>query len=130
VLGGRPAVTDLVCSAARRPVRPAVPDGQDSALPQEFAQNKGSLEQLSPHIAAGDKIDVLGWYQTVRGLIANTGVPKLLEDYLKRDKYPVDRFSAKELDLVGKGKDRRAYALWYAWGGNLTATFYNRALFK
>jgi ABC-type glycerol-3-phosphate transport system substrate-binding protein len=96
----------------------------------EFVQNKSNLEQLSPHIAGGDKIDVLGWYQTARGLIANTGVPKLLEDYIKRDKYPVGKFSAKELDLVGKGKDGKVYSLWYAWGGNLTATFYNRGLFK
>ena len=28
----------------------------------ELVQNKGTLEKLSPHIAAGDKIDVLGWY--------------------------------------------------------------------
>ena len=96
----------------------------------ELVQNKGNLEALSPHIAAGDKIDVLGWYQTGRGLHANTGIPKPLDDYVKRDKYPINKFSAKEIDLVGKGKDGKLLSLYYAWGGNLTATFYNRALFK
>jgi multiple sugar transport system substrate-binding protein len=96
----------------------------------EVVQNLGSFQALAPHIAAGDKIDVLGWYQTVRGLIANTGVAKLLEDYVKRDKYPVNKFSAKEIDLVGRSADGKLYALYYAWGGNLSSTFYNRALFK
>ena len=96
----------------------------------EIVQNKSNIETLAPHIAGGDKIDVLGWYQTVRGLIANTGIPKLLEDYTKRDKYPVDKFSSKEIDLVGKSADGKLYSLYYAWGGNISATFYNRALFK
>ena len=96
----------------------------------ELVQNKGNLEALAPHIAAGDKIDVLGWYQTARGLMANTGIPLALDDYVKRDKYPVNKFSAKELDLVGKGKDGKLLSLYYAWGGNLTATFYNRTVFK
>ncbi|HET6320130.1 MAG TPA: extracellular solute-binding protein, partial [Chloroflexota bacterium] len=96
----------------------------------ELVQGKGDLQALAPHVAAGDKIDVLGWYQTVRGLIANTGIPKQLDDYVKRDKYPVNKFSAKELELVGRSKDGQLYSLYYAWGGNLTATFYNRALFK
>jgi ABC-type glycerol-3-phosphate transport system substrate-binding protein len=96
----------------------------------EVVQGKNSLEQLAPHIAAGDKIDVLGWYKTARELLANTGIPLPLDDMIKRDKYPVSKFSAKELDLVGKGKDGKLLSLYYAWGGNITATFYNRALFK
>ena len=96
----------------------------------ELVQNKSTLEALSPHIAAGDKIDVLGWYKTAREMNANTGIPKPLDDLIKRDKYPVSKFSAKELDLVGKGKDGKLLSLYYAWGGNITAIFYNRALFK
>jgi ABC-type glycerol-3-phosphate transport system substrate-binding protein len=96
----------------------------------ELVQNKSNLEALAPHIAAGDKIDVLGWYKTAREMNANTGIPKPLDDLIKRDKYPVSKFSAKELDLVGKGKDGKLLSLYYAWGGNITATFYNRALFK
>jgi ABC-type glycerol-3-phosphate transport system substrate-binding protein len=96
----------------------------------EVVQGKSSLEQLAPHIAAGDKIDVLGWYKTAREMNANTGIPMPLDDIIKRDKYPVNKFSAKELDLVGKGKDGKLLSLYYAWGGNITATFYNRALFK
>jgi ABC-type glycerol-3-phosphate transport system substrate-binding protein len=96
----------------------------------DVVQQKNNLEALAPHIAGGDKIDVLGWYQTVRGLIANTGVPLLLEDYVKRDKYPVNKFSEKELDLVGKSKEGKLHALYYAWGGNISSIFYNRALFK
>ncbi len=96
----------------------------------EVVQNKSNLEALAPHIAGGDKIDVLGWYKTVREMIANTGIPKLLDDYIKKDKYAISKFSAKELDLVGKSKDGKLYSLYYAWGGNITATFYNRALFK
>lgn len=95
----------------------------------ELTQGKGNLATLAPHIAGGDKIDLLGWYQTVRGLILNTGIPRSLDEYVKRDKYATDRFSAKELDLVGKS-DGKLFALYYAYGGNLTATFYNRALFK
>jgi ABC-type glycerol-3-phosphate transport system substrate-binding protein len=96
----------------------------------ELVQNKSTLETLSPHIAAGDKIDVLGWYKTAREMNANTGIPKPLDDLIKRDKYPVNKFAAKELDLVGKGKDGKLLSLYYAWGGNITAIFYNRALFK
>ena len=96
----------------------------------ELVQNKSTLETLSPHIAAGDKIDVLGWYKTAREMNANTGIPKPLDDLIKRDKYAVNKFAAKELDLVGKGKDGKLLSLYYAWGGNITAIFYNRALFK
>jgi len=95
----------------------------------EVTQPKSNLEALTPHIAGGDKIDLLGWYQTVRGLILTTGIPKALDDYVKRDKYPLQQFSAKELDLVGRS-DGKLFALPYAYGGNLTALFYNRALFK
>ncbi|HEU5315585.1 MAG TPA: ABC transporter substrate-binding protein [Chloroflexota bacterium] len=96
----------------------------------ELVQNKSNLETLAPHIAAGDKIDVLGWYKTAREMNANTGIPKPLDDLVKRDKFAVNKFSAKELDLVGKGKDGKLLSLYYAWGGNITAVFYNRALFK
>lgn len=96
----------------------------------ELVQNKSNLETLAPHIAAGDKIDVLGWYKTAREMNANTGIPKPLDDLIKRDKFAVNKFSAKELDLVGKGKDGKLLSLYYAWGGNITAVFYNRALFK
>lgn len=95
----------------------------------EVTQPKNNLEALTPHVAGGDKIDLLGWYQTVRGLILATGIPKALDDYIKRDKYPVQKFSAKELDLVARS-DGKLFALPYAYGGNLTALFYNRALFK
>ena len=94
----------------------------------ELTQGKNNLEALTPFLAGGEKIDLLGWYQTVRGLILQTGIPKALDDYVRRDKYPVSRFSAKEVDLVGRS-DGKLFALFYAYGGNLTATFYNRALF-
>lgn len=94
-----------------------------------LTQGKNDLAALTPAIAGGEKIDVLGWYQTVRGLIASTGIPLPLEDYVKRDKYDVSRFSAKELDLVGRYRGK-LYALYYAWGGNLTAMYYNRTLFQ
>ena len=74
-------------------------------------------------------MDVLGWYQTVRAFNQRTGIPLLLDDYIKRDKYDVKRFNAKELDLVGR-IDGKIYSLFYAYGGNLTAYFYNRALFS
>lgn len=95
----------------------------------ELTQGKNTLEALTPAIAGGEKIDLLGWYQTARGLILTTGIPRALDEYVRRDKYPVNRFSPKELDLVGK-RDGKLFALFYAYGGNLTATFYNRALFK
>lgn len=95
----------------------------------ELTQGKNNLEALTPYIAGGEKIDLLGWYQTARGLIRHTGIPLALDDYIKRDKYAVNRFSAQELELVGKSGGK-LYALFYAYGGNLTATFYNRALFK
>jgi ABC-type glycerol-3-phosphate transport system substrate-binding protein len=95
----------------------------------DVVQGKSAMEQLAPHIAGGDKIDVLGWYQTVRALISSTGIPLALDDFVKRDKYNVGRFGAKELDLVGRYQGK-LFALYYAYGGNLTAMFYNRALFK
>ena len=95
----------------------------------ELTQGKSDLAALTPLLASGEKIDLLGWYQTVRGLISKTGIPRSLEDFVKRDKYPLNRFSAKELDLVGKS-DGKLYALFYAYGGNLTATFYNRSVFN
>ncbi|MBI3973301.1 MAG: extracellular solute-binding protein [Chloroflexi bacterium] len=95
----------------------------------EFTQPVNNLEKLTPYVATGEKIDLLGWYQTVRGLILNTGIPRAIDDFVKRDKYPVQQFSAKEVDLIGRS-DGKLFALPYAYGGNLTATFYNRALFK
>jgi ABC-type glycerol-3-phosphate transport system substrate-binding protein len=95
----------------------------------ELSQGHATLEQLTPHIAGGEKIDVLGWYQTVRAFNKRTGIPLLLDDYIKRDNYDLKRFNAKELDLVGR-IDGKLYSLFYAYGGNLTAHFYNRALFK
>jgi multiple sugar transport system substrate-binding protein len=95
----------------------------------EMSQGNSTLEQLTPHIAGGEKIDVLGWYQTVRAFQQRTGIPLLLDTYIKRDNYDVKRFNAKELDLVGR-IDGKIYSLFYAYGGNLTAHFYNRALFK
>ena len=95
----------------------------------ELSQGHATLEQLTPHIAGGEKIDVLGWYQTVRAFNKRTGIPLLLDDYIKRDGYDLKRFNAKELDLVGR-IDGKLYSLFYAYGGNLTAHFYNRALFK
>src|SRR5262245_6571977 len=50
-LGGRPAMTELVCSAARRPLRRAMPDGQGFAPPQvedrlhELAAALGAIEE-------------------------------------------------------------------------------------
>ncbi|CAA9222211.1 MAG: hypothetical protein AVDCRST_MAG77-736 [uncultured Chloroflexi bacterium] len=95
----------------------------------ELSQGNSTLEQLTPHIAGGAKIDMLGWYQTVRAFNKRTGIALLLDDYIRRDNYDVKRFNAKELDLVGR-IDGKVYSLFYAYGGNLTAHFYNRALFK
>ncbi|MDQ3699326.1 MAG: ABC transporter substrate-binding protein, partial [Chloroflexota bacterium] len=95
----------------------------------ELTQGKGFLEALTPHIASGDKMDVLGWFQTVRAFQQRTGIPLLLDEYIKRDKYDVRRFNAKERDLVGR-IDGKLYSLLYAYGGNLTSYFYNRALLK
>ncbi|HEX2326417.1 MAG TPA: twin-arginine translocation signal domain-containing protein, partial [Chloroflexota bacterium] len=68
----------------------------------ELSQGHATLEQLTPHIAGGEKIDVLGWYQTVRAFNKRTGIPLPLDDYIKRDGYDLKRFNAKELDLVGR----------------------------
>jgi hypothetical protein len=95
----------------------------------ELSQGHSTLEQLTPHIAGGGKIDVLGWYQTVQAFNRRTGIPLLLDGYIKRDGYDAKRFNAKELDLVGR-IDGKLYSLFYAYGGNLTSYFYNRALFK
>ena len=63
----------------------------------EMSQGNSTLEQLTPHIAGGEKIDVLGWYQTVRAFNKRTGIALLLDDYIKRDAYDVKRFNAQEL---------------------------------
>jgi hypothetical protein len=43
-------------------------------------------------------------------------------DYVKKDCFQVERYSAKEVDLVGRYEGKR-YALPYAYVGNNTAVF-------
>jgi multiple sugar transport system substrate-binding protein len=95
----------------------------------ELVQDVGDLTKLAPYIASGEKIDLLGWNQTARTMKQLTGTPRPIDDVVKRDKYPVQQFSAKEVDLIGR-YDGKLYALPYAYGGNATALYYNRSLFK
>jgi multiple sugar transport system substrate-binding protein len=85
--------------------------------------------KLPTYTAAGEKMDALGWFQSARTLIIQLNLPRSLDDYIKRDKYPLQQFSPKELDLVGRYQGK-VFALPYAYGGNNTAVFFNRSLFQ
>jgi multiple sugar transport system substrate-binding protein len=85
--------------------------------------------KLNALAAAGEKIDVLGWFQAARTLILSLNNVRSIDEQVKRDRYPVHKFSAKEIDLIGR-YEGKLYALPYAYGGNATAIFYNRNLFR
>jgi multiple sugar transport system substrate-binding protein len=85
--------------------------------------------KLNTFAAADEKMDVLGWFQAARTVILLLNILRPIDDYVKKDKYPVQQFSAKEVDLVGR-YDGKLYALPYAYGGNATALFYNRSLLR
>lgn len=88
-----------------------------------------SPEKLTTVVAVGDPIDLLGWHQSARTLAILMGIPRPIDEYVKRDRYPLQQFSAKEIDLIGR-HGGTLYALPYAYGGNLTSFIYNRGLFR
>ncbi|MGH2370085.1 MAG: extracellular solute-binding protein, partial [Chloroflexota bacterium] len=85
--------------------------------------------KLSALTAAGEKMDVLGWFQAARTVILLLNNLRPIDDYVRRDRFPVQRYSAQEVELVGR-YEGKLYALPYAYGGNATAVFYNRSLFR
>src|SRR5688500_916328 len=91
----------------------------------ELVQNKRTGGTRAPHSGAGDAIDVWGGDKAAREMIAIPATPKMLDHLIKRDKYAVNQFSAKEPGLVGTGKAGKLHSLYCAWGGNLTPTFYH-----
>ena len=86
-------------------------------------------EKLATHIAADDKMDALTYNYAARTMILAYNLLRPIESFVARDRYNVGKFSAKEVDLVGR-HDGKLWALPYAYGGNATALFYNRNLFK
>ncbi|HEX2037273.1 MAG TPA: extracellular solute-binding protein [Chloroflexota bacterium] len=85
--------------------------------------------KLKALVAAGEKMDLLGWYQAARTIILLLNILRPIEDYTKKDRFPVQRYSPKEVELVGRYQGQ-LYALPYAYGGNATALLYNRSLFR
>jgi multiple sugar transport system substrate-binding protein len=85
--------------------------------------------KLNALAAADEKMDVLGWFQAARTVILLLNNLRPIDDYVKRDRYNVQQFSPKEVDLVGR-HEGKLWALPYAYGGNATALFYNRNLFR
>src|SRR5918995_2174057 len=85
--------------------------------------------KLNALAAADEKMDVLGWFQAARTVILLLNNLRPIDDYVRRDRYNVQQFSPKEVDLVGR-HEGKLWALPYAYGGNATALFYNRNLFR
>lgn len=86
-------------------------------------------DKLAAALAGGEKLDLLTYNYAARTMVLAYSMLRPIDSYVARDKYNVKKFSEKEVDLVGR-YDGRLWALPYAYGGNATALFYNRSLFK
>ena len=86
-------------------------------------------EKLAAALAGGEKLDLLTYNYAARTMVLAYSMLRPIDPYVARDKYNVKKFSEKEVDLVGR-YDGKLWALPYAYGGNATALFYNRSLFK
>ncbi|MDQ3699915.1 MAG: extracellular solute-binding protein [Chloroflexota bacterium] len=86
-------------------------------------------EKLAAHVAADDKMDTLTYNYAARTMILAYNMLRPIDSFVSKDRYAVGKFSAKEVDLVGR-YDGKLWALPYAYGGNATALFYNRNMFK
>ena len=86
-------------------------------------------EKLTASIAAGEKLDTLTYNYAARTMVLAYNMLRPIDSYVAKDKYNVKRFSEKEVELVGR-YDGKLWALPYAYGGNATALFFNRSLFK
>jgi multiple sugar transport system substrate-binding protein len=86
-------------------------------------------EKLAAGLAAGEKQDVLTYNYAARTMVIAYNMLRPIDSYVAKDKYNVKKFSEKEVDLVGR-YDGKLWALPYAYGGNATALFYNRNMFK
>jgi ABC-type glycerol-3-phosphate transport system substrate-binding protein len=95
----------------------------------EVVQAVNDDAKLGTYVAAGEKMDTLTYFEAARTLVLAFNWLRPLDSYVARDKYNVAKFSAKEVDLIGR-YDGKLWALPYAYGGNGTATFYNRSMFK
>lgn len=119
--------------------RGTLPEGNVEALLQDWNAQHPTWkvepvqglndEKLAAHIAADDKMDTLTYNYAARTMILAYNILRPIDSFVSKDRYNVGKFSAKEIDLVGR-HEGKLWALPYAYGGNATALFYNRNLFK
>jgi len=95
----------------------------------DIVQAVNDDQKLATYVAADEKMDTMTYFEAARTIMLAFNWLRPLDSYVAKDKYPVSKFSSKEVDLVGR-YDGRLYALPYAYGGNATAIFYNRSMFK
>jgi len=94
----------------------------------DIVQAVNDDQKLATYVAAGEKMDTMTYFEAARTIILAFNWLRPLDSYVNRDKYNVAKFSTKEVDLIGR-YNGKLWALPYAYGGNATATFYNRGLF-
>lgn len=87
-----------------------------------------SLEKLAGGAAAGTPFDVITGHAYTSTLQEGLNLLQPMEAIAKREKFDLGKYNQAFLNAAGRYKNT-LYALPYAYGGNVAALAYNRALF-
>jgi ABC-type glycerol-3-phosphate transport system substrate-binding protein len=88
-----------------------------------------SLEKIAAAMAAGTAIDVINGHLAARQLIESIDAVQPIDDLVRRDRFDLNRYNKEVLDATGR-YDGKLYTLTYAYGGDVAAVAYNKALFQ
>ena len=88
-----------------------------------------SLEKIAAALAAGTVIDVINGHLAARQLIESIDAVQPIDDLVRRDRFDLNRYNKETLDSTGR-YDGKLYTLPHAYGGDVAAVAYNRALFR
>ena len=88
-----------------------------------------SLEKIAASMAAGTPIDVINGHLAARQLIESIDAVQPIDDLVRRDRFDLNRYNKDALEATGR-YDGKLYTLPYAYGGDVAAVVYNKALFR
>jgi ABC-type glycerol-3-phosphate transport system substrate-binding protein len=88
-----------------------------------------SLEKIAAAMAAGTPIDIINGHLAARQLIESIDAVQPIDDLVRRDRFDLNRYNKEALDATGR-YDGKLYTLTYAYGGDVAAVAYNKALFR
>jgi len=88
-----------------------------------------SIEKIAAGLAAGIALDFINGHLASRQLIESIDAVQAIDDLVKRDKLDLTKYNKEALEATGR-YDGRLYTVPYAYGGDVAAVAYNKALFR